>query len=287
MGRIVHPERKKLREFLAGQLGQPEMEIINRHLAGCEFCQEFCENYHLFKDSLEKVKNEEVPPSGRELADQLFRQAIRGSIVPLVPLSPTETRSGLLLAADGEQEQPPGPQNLTTLYADDPEMVLRVMRDPESGDYLQLISEDISLVSGVMVELPELGREFITDQSGHAILDDIPTDQYDKLKWQIRMPEAVFNLEPLTYDPERVQYSQETILESEHQDKIQVVFEGKTEGKQIILRVLELDGKPEFGSIKVVISQEKSTKSFATRPDETITFEIAEPGNAINIRIFQ
>ena len=100
------------------------------------------------------------------------------------------------------------------------------------------------------------------------------------------MPGVIFDLEPLAYDPNSVEYSKETIIETENRDKIQVTFAGKTEGKQITLRVLELDGNKEFGNIKVIVSQEILRKSFATRPDESITFNIAEPGNAIGIRIF-
>ncbi len=282
----MHPEREQLKRFVEKRLDQPKMVEISRHLTACELCREFCENYRVLMDSLNMTKEEKVPPSGWALADRLYQQAIRGRVIPLIPLLSAEADSILLLAADGEKEQTPGPQNLTTQHSTDPEVVLRVMRDPVRGDYLQLISEDTNLVSGVMVELPELGREYITDKSGHADLDDISTEEYDKLKWQVKMSGAIFDLESLAYDPDSVEYAEETIIETENRDKIQVTFAGKTEGKQITLRVLELDGNKEFGSIKVVVSQEKSRKSFATRPDQSITFEIAEPGNAIDIRIF-
>lgn len=284
----MHPPKDKLKLFVERRLDISEVESIKDHLEDCEFCRQFCENYRLLLDSLNRAKNEKIPPAALELANRIFRQAMKANVIPLFPLTTAETESAVLLAADGQEKPSPTVQNLTTLYSEDPEVVLRVMRDPDRDhDYLQLISDDPDLVSCVMVQLPELGREYITDENGHAVIEGDTPENCGKLKWQIKMPDAVFDLEPLVYDPNKVEYSGETILETENRDKIQVTFEGKTEGKQITLRIIELDGKTDFGNIKVFVSQHKIGRLIKAGPNESVTFDIADPESSINIRLFQ
>ena len=284
----MHPSRKILKLFAENRLDNQSVESVKDHLQECEFCREFCQNYQLVVDSIEATRCEEIPPVALELANRLYNQTIGGIIVPLLPLTSTDSKSGLNLAADGDEKHAAHVQNLTTLYSENPELVMRIMRDPNRGhDYLQLISDDAGLVANVLVQLPELDREYITDKDGHATLDDEPPTDWNKLKWQIKMPDAVFDLEPLVYDPDKVEYSKETILETDRQDRIEVVFEGKTKGKQITLRILELDGTKEFGNIRVVVSQADCNKLLEARPGEAITFDLADLDSAINIRLFQ
>ena len=80
------------------------------------------------------------------------------------------------------------------------------------------------------------------------------------MRWQVKLPDAVFDLEPLLYDPDRALYTDGTVLESPDGDRVQVLLEGKTEGKLITIRVLELDGSPDYEPIRVVVTQQKSSR---------------------------
>ena len=107
-----------------------------------------------------------------------------------------------------------------------------------------------------------------------------------ELRWQIKLPDATFELIPAHYDPEQVEFSTQAVLESDRDDKIQVVLERKTEGKQIVVRVLELEGKDELDSVRISISQGQSGQLAQTRQGEPATFEIADPMRSIQIRLF-
>jgi len=284
----VHPPREKLKRFVEGSLVGVESNQLAAHIETCEFCREFCDNYAAFIESIREVSGEELPDKAQKLADSLYRQALSGKTVPLSPLGGDAEAPDMLLAADGPSERSPRVQNLATHYCEDPEIVLRVMRDPElEQDYLQLISDDTSLVSGVLVQLPQLGREFVTDESGHATLGERSPQNWDELKWQVKMPDAVFDLEPLAYDPEEVQCSTETILQTDAGDRIQVTLEGRAESKQITIRVLEVDGTGDFDAIRVVVSQENNRQLKQITPNQSVAFELVEPEHAINIRLFQ
>lgn len=162
------------------------------------------------------------------------------------------------------------------------------MQAPEKGnEYLQLLSEDDRFSKHVMVQVPELNREFITDADGRAGIDLETTKGLDKLKWQIKLPEAVFTLEPLTYDPEKVEYAEEISLETERHDVIKVRFEGKTEGKQLSIRVTELDGRTDFGPLKIAVTQNHRSELITAGPGVPVKVGLINANTTINIRIYQ
>jgi hypothetical protein len=162
------------------------------------------------------------------------------------------------------------------------------MRDFDRGhDYLQLISDDPALSSHIMVQIPQLQKEFITDENGRAEIDASVLDKPDQLSWQIRMPDAVFSLEPLVYDPNKTEYSKDIVLTTEKQDKIKVTFEGKTEGKQISIRILELDGRTDFGVVRVSVSQHHASLFKDVKRNESLSFDLVDATDEIKIRLFQ
>jgi len=239
-------------------------------------------------DSVSRAAEEAIPTKALQLADRLYKDALAGKIISLEPLLSEVSAPPLHLAADGDKEFTPHVQNLTTLCSESPEIILRVMRDLDKGqDYLQLISDNPALSARVMVQIPELKREFITDDNGQATLESGLPDAPEKLTWQIKMPEAVFSLEPLVYDPDKTEYAEDIILETQRKDKIKVTFEGKTEGKQISIRILELDGRTDFGRVKVSVSQQNVSVFKDVERNERLSFDLIDANDKINIRLFQ
>ena len=284
----MHPSAKELRRFIEKRLDEPSAGRVKEHLGECEFCREFCDSYQLFLDSISRASKEGLPTKALQLADRLYHDALAGKIIFLEPLLSEVSAPPLRLAADGEKEFAPHVQNLTTLCSEIPEIILRVMRDLDKGqDYLQLISDDPALSTRVMVQIPELKREFITDDNGQATLESGLPDAPEKLTWQIKMPEAVFSLQPLVYDPDKTEYAKDIILETERKDKIKVTFEGKTEGKQISICILQLDGRIDFGPVKVSVSQQNVSVLKDVKCNELLYFDLIDANDKINIRLFQ
>lgn len=281
----MHPPKDKMKLLVDRALPEKEAAEIERHLKECEFCREFAGSYRLWRQSEREAAATPSSAKTDELADRLFVESLGGRIIELHPL-PGES-GALLLAADGRTGESAKVRHLATLCSEEPELVMRLMRDLEAGcDYLQLIAEDANLARGVMVQLPELKRQFITDTTGRAVLEGISLEKPDDLKWQIKMPDMIFDLEPLKYDPEKVEYSSETVLETSGQDRIKVTFEGRTEGKQITIRILELDGSTDFESVRVAVTQDENTQSATAEPDKTLIFESIDARLPINIRLF-
>jgi len=285
----MHPPKDKLKAFVEGKLERRSLDVIKSHINSCPLCQEFCENYRLLVDSLEEADKIELPPKARKLADRLYQDAQAANIIPLTrfELNEPDSDKHILMAADSEELSGRSLQCLATLYSDDPEIIMRVMRDLEHNqDYLHLISDKKEYASNVMVQLPELGKEFVTDEDGFIRFEEKLIGDYDKLKWQIKLPSAVFKLQPLMYDPEKVESTQDTIIENEKGDKIQISMMKKTEGLEIALRVLKFEGSDEFRAAKVIVSQNKENKMYNLKPSEKVIYKIVDSTDVINIRLF-
>ncbi|HDS01512.1 MAG TPA: hypothetical protein ENO22_00010 [candidate division Zixibacteria bacterium] len=284
----MHPSRFEIEMYLAGRLDDDKKRAeIAEHLKLCEFCSEIAEE---FREYLELLYEEdpEIPLRAYRQAELLANQALEGTIIPLKPIESACDEEIAYLAADGPEGELPEIVNLVTFYSDDPELVLKVMRNNrEKRDYLELIGDEPFQVANVMIRIPEIEHDLITDTNGIASLADLKNSQYEQFSWQIKMPDAVFHLEPLEYDPDKTEYSKEMELETDHGDKIRIRFEGKTEGKQISVTIMQLEGESDFGGLKVLISQEnlRLIKSISETGD--VVFDLADKKAGIDIRLFK
>lgn len=286
----MHPTTDELRSFVnQDEIDADRQKEIAEHLQTCEFCSEFCESYEHYSRTPEYGAGQPLPDKMRRLAENLFDTALRCSIIDLKPLVRTDDPTPVShLAADGVSDKRTGVHSVATFCSESPEVVLRVMRNPkEGGDYLQLLAEDARLAAHVMVQIPQLGKEYVTDADGRASVDLDADEDLEQLKWQIKMPEAVFSLEPLKYDPDKVEYAEEIVLQTERHDRVDVRFEGRTEGKLLSIRVLELDGQTDFGSVRMAITQQSRSDVMKVQPGQTIEFGPIDSDTTINIRLYR
>ncbi len=282
----MHFSQKLLKDFVLSRLTEPESSKISGHLTECEFCSEFCDNYRLYIQATDETAAIEIPAAAMDLAERLYAEAFQGKIIDFK--SPVDCiESPLSVAADGSDQLRTDVINLGTFYSENPDLVLRIMRDKAGGvDYLQLTGKNPELTSHVLVQLPEMNMEFVTDDRGKAILTNLPESAVTGLKWQVRMPDASFSLKPLKYDPNAVEYTQEIVLETDRHDKIKITLQGMTEGKQINIRILELDGKSDFDAVKIVVSQKENISSKTTSDKDTHAFNLDNSEAEIKIRLF-
>ncbi len=284
----MHPLTDELRKYSENRLDTVTAEKIRRHLDECELCREHVNDYQAYLKAMKTSPGIENSAVAQQLADRLYQDALRGAVIDLAPLIQPGTDRKVLLAADGANRRLDDPEEVATLYSENPDVVLRITHSAaENRDQLQLISDDPALVAGVLLQLPESGAEYLTDDHGRAILADRPVDDYRQAKWQIKMPDAVFSLQPLVYDPEHTEYADETTLESANKDRIRIRFEGKTVGKQISLQILALDGQSDFGRVRIAIIQPAGNELADVGPGDTVTFDLATPDHELKIRIFR
>jgi hypothetical protein len=272
----MHPTRYELEAFILDNLRDSERsQYIREHLEKCEFCREMVADFEEYLQELKVSAPVRITP-----IDELR--------INLKPLAEDNQQTPLFMAADGEKRKTQiDSACYGTYYSEKPELVLRVMRSESGGKYLQLMGDDPESYANVMVRLPELDYEFMTDATGCADISGYDFRQVEKLSWQVKLPEAVFSLEPLDYDPEKLEYENQTILETERDDKIEIRFEGKAGGKQLSIRILKLEGKEEYTPLRILVAQNDSYTVRTVSARSQAVFDIEDPNQNIKIRLFQ
>lgn len=285
----MHPNSDELRQFVAGRLPVDISGQVAKHINMCEFCREFCDNYMQLIEPINDAM--EIQPSATlDVIIDIATQASRHSAtIELHPL-PIEIESGKGLprmAADGTQPDINEPDRIITLCSINPEVVMRVVASTDKHNrYLQLLSDEPELTSYVMVQIPELDKAFMTDSDGRAEIGPDLNDDLESLKWQIKLPDAIFELEPLTYDPDRIEQAQEVILESDNDDRITVRFETRTEGKSVMIGIKQIAGQPDFGPIKVALSHRKNTSVRLATSGQLVEFDDVDSDSTISVRLY-
>lgn len=282
---MAHPSHTELRWFVDGLLAAAHRKTVQEHLESCEFCREFCDNYRMLQDSSHESETHNTTGAADQAADRLFAAAMRGLVISLSRLEERSLLTTHSLAADGEPRSPTV-ESLATYYSESPEFILRLMRDHvRRCDYLQLVGEADS-GGDVLLRIADLDREYLTDNAGRVDLEFGELESTEVLNWEIRLPDATFSLASLVYDPEQIEKSDTFALESESGDKIQVRLEKKTEGRQIVIQLLALDGRADFEPVRVAICQSKASQIQAAGPRDLLRFELSDPIQEIRIRLF-
>ena len=231
-----------------------------------------------------------APLSGQitSFLDRLSRHDRRGLVIDLTLLPVVTVAPQKYLAADSPTPDRAGSLSIATLYSENPEIVLRMMRDQgDDSRYLQLIAESIDLTANVLVCAPEIGAEIATDSDGRATLPESITDNPADLHWQVRLPEASFDLQPLVYAPDKIEYSRDTVLETDRGDRIRVTLLGKTVGKQLEIELLQLDGHDDFEKVKILLIEDRHLELQSLGSGQRVLFMLPEHTSNINLRIFQ
>jgi len=266
------------------------MADIAAHLAECAECRQAVEHLETWFGATVEELAGDLSLHARETADHLYQVAERASkIIPLTPWAIEHVPEQTGLAADGGQGKGPevGLEHLATLYAEDADLILRVMRDRGTGEEsLHLIGTDSDKTSNVLIQIAEPQMDFMTDASGLAYLGEQHISEPTDLKWSIRLPDAIFNLSPLTYDAEKPGTSESFTLETDRDNSVRVELESRAEGVMLRLSLMRIGGREELSHARVVVSQPSTGIQATTGSGKEITIIGLRPGEAVNLRIF-
>ncbi len=279
----MHPLREELNRLAEG-LETAESIIV--HVRDCEFCSTYCERFKMLLSSVESA--EVLDPSAiADIAAGIFEATTSSKIIPLSRMIHDRLSAQRLLAADGGRANEPSLQNLSTWYSQEQDIVVRVMRDTRRAvDFLQVIAPDESLMAHVLIESVDARLAYVTDNLGKVEFGMMQIEDIASVKWQIKLPEAVFRLDLLAYDPEHIKSETDTILVSPGGDKVSIKLQNKTEGKEILVRVLALDGNDRYQHARIAITSNSGSEIKAVTPKDAMKFALIDANTEIGIRIF-
>jgi len=283
----VHVNVTDLLLFLDGKLSGDRRDVVQGHLAECEFCREFLEG---LQDTqvVGESDREPIPPPAMQLRDRIYNEALRGRVIPMTPMAPAAPPQEYLLAADGRPEERPAVECLREYFSESPEMVLRVMRSaPDRRQWVQLVTDDPRQAAHVLLRLPDIQKELLTDSAGRADLSDVADADIEALKWEVKLPDVSFTLDELAYDPDRTEYGGETVLESSRADRVRLRFEGKTEGKLVTLEFLNLVGIDEKDALRVYVIEGTEAHALEAPQAGRASFRLSGSPKSLSIRLFK
>lgn len=288
-GSETHISRRDLIRLLNKQLPEDAENRCRRHLRSCDFCREISENLALQlrieKESEEIHLTPVLKLQAERIHNNIHRRFMRGLVIELVPLENPALPAPMQLAADSSGETTPKLENLATVYSENPEIVLKFMRDNEAKScFLQVVSDQPDLFKHVLVEAPELDCSLVTDANGRAALGELDTAAIGSSRWNIRLPEAVFAMESL--DPDHTQSRVETVLETDQADRMRVALETKVVGSQIEIELLELRGSAKIGPARLVVELDDSTTLHRLGDNHTLIIDTGERFRTLKIRVY-
>ncbi len=283
----MHITQEQFDLLIAGALTADQLQAIRAHATSCPVCRTLLAEVESTAHDARMATS--APMSDRALRQiaALGRPVRRAQTIDLLPLTERKPESALWAADGAETSEPNVTTGIMTLASEDPEVVMRILRDSNTGhDHLQLIAEDPSLISHVLVRLPDLDREYLTNAQGSAPIHPRPDQDYHDLTWQIKLPQAVFELEPVKPDSHDSEFSRSIVLESDNGDAVEITLTDHSGGKQIALKVLQLDGRSEFGPLRAIVSQNSGATTKQIADARPALFTIQDFTRPIHIRLF-
>lgn len=228
------------------------MPELSAHLAACVQC---AEELSIIEEWLSTPIAEPVPlpPFARLILQPLLSspQRIPLALLGVAPAPVTP----MALAADGGPTAELGWKHRATLYSEKPELVLRVMHDPQGNrDILHLSGADSAHSHHVYIHLEDPARDFLTDERGFAEVSGGLDRDPAGIHWQIRLPDATFTLSPL----ELLNRSADAVghvLESPDGNQVEATLRDEGAGVTVQIRPLVIGGQTEFDRVRIVVSQ--------------------------------
>ncbi len=232
--------------------GRTEVPELTAHLADCPHC---ADELAIIEEWLSAPVAEPVPlPPFARLILQTMRSSPRR--IPLAPLSTVPIQAAPpALAADGGVSPQLGWKHRATLYSDNPELVLRIMHDPQGGrDILHLSGVDTSLSRHVYIHLSEPAMDFLTDDRGFAEVTGGLDRDPAAIDWEVRLPDATFTLSPLEVLRQEPT-ARQTVLETGDGNRVEATLHTEDGGVTLRVRPLAIGGQTEFDRVRIVVTQ--------------------------------
>ncbi len=281
----MHPSRDELIRYIRSLRSAETIDsLIETHVKECEFCRDFCANFTMLLE-------EEVKAFALDLSESISAAGFKighatGRILPLQPMKIETGGENILLAADSERAAMGGASRL--LFSENPDLVMRIVPTADGrGNALQVTASEESLAAHLLLEAPQVNRSFVTDEFGRIVIATDDLSDPAALTWQIRIPDAVFVLKPLVFDPDAPRSSRESELNTPEGDRIRVRLTDHQEGLSIALQIISLHGRQELQKVKVLITQPGFARIEEQSMDQTLTFGALNPKQDISLRIFE
>lgn len=203
---------------------------FKEHVQECAHCSERAAQLETFYGEFKKISSEPVSLLEYRFIQDIARNFSRWNHIAY-PLSFKDTPHSVvgvpvvLAAASTEVIKLKPFQNLGVLTTEDGEILVRVIRTVKNGEItLHLISDHKQNYRNVLVSIPTVDKEYISDEKGKVHMGDLSLPETTDLLVKIQTPCASFDLTPLDIWSTQEVAQTEIVLTNERNDSIKVEF---------------------------------------------------------------
>jgi len=282
---MTHPEQAKLEVYCEGGLSDAEHFQVKAHIDGCKECKQFVEDYRKkLSDRFIQVKY--GMSDGRNILAEYIREASeRGGLFKLIRIDGSVDEAARLAADSAPKGR--GQYCAATMVCQDPEIMLKLMvGDPDRPSYLQVISDVERLMSGVLVEAPDIGFSAMTSEYGVAPFRDLDIDKASQCEWQVRAADAIFKFDPASSTESQPQ-TEEIVIKSYLGNVIGVSVVERGAESEFVIRIIAIGNQPPDNEMVVAVIQEDRPPLQSLTSQRSARFKLTAELPQLTIKLFK
>ncbi len=228
------PTREQWERYLLGD-DVPDKLVLERHLESCPQCRFVLARLNKELERLRAIWNESAIPDSIRL-------------FPLPPNADQESPTPLNLAAQGIRKA--ASHDAVTLVSEDQQVLLRIVRDTHTKEtWLYVVADDPALYENVLVRLPSVDKEFVTDLQGRVNLGVVDWPEKELLAAEVRPPKATFMMSPFR----AIETGEAVELKSTGGDRIKMALTGEGRNYRLEIHIIELSKARIKASLKLAV----------------------------------
>lgn len=263
-------------------------EIIARqldHIARCTFCSDRYLDYKLRVLDVVPAENIQPSPTEKILTASLTKpgKSLFHIAYPFYAQARSFVTPYSTLAAANDRPIPKNSvESVGVLATVDRELMVRVLRHPQTNETeLYLIAEDELRYRNVLVHVPSLAKNYISDDAGRVFLGNIPLVNMEDLTVEVQSPRATYNL---TVPEGPVA----TILSHSSGQSIRVRCIPEQVDYRLKITLLKNKTLTEFepSSFRVMLKQADQKPQLSATRDRVSEFRSVVPGSTARLQLF-
>ncbi len=278
---------------LEEKLGKKEVDSrFGEHLQKCVYCNERAAQLKTFYGEFKKISSEPV-----SLLEYRFIQDIAENFSRWIhiayPLSFKDTSQSsegmpVVLAAASKDEKKLTPfNNLGVLTTKDGEILIRLIKTVKNGNItLHLISDHKQNYRNVLVTIPNVNGEFVSDDNGKVHLGNLSLPETTNLLVKVQTPCASFDLTPIDiWGTEEVAQT-EIVLTNERNDSIKVEFVPSDLNYALKVHLLKIPSADENNHLRIMVTRGKQNPKIVETKKGLAVFQGLKRNGELIIKVF-
>jgi len=260
------------------------------HLQQCDFCRD---RFHWLTSYYQRFQEEyelSLTPNLRSVLGTQTDLAKQRTYIayPFVSerVPPLPPKGFPILKADSKTDDPF--ENLGVLVTENQEVLVRVMRNTDTKEVtLHLIAESAEKYRNVLVRIPSLEGEYISDEHGRVSLGRVMLPSRDELFVEVQTPRATFELASLEFPQDQLVAQTEVVLTNEQNDSIRVEFIPADLRYTLKVHLLTLRQKEEKSHLRVMVVRRSNGQRWMKAAQKGVAvFQGLQQNGELRIQVF-